>query len=287
MKKYICSFLFLFIISFPLLAGGGWPQQKGRGYFKLSEWWIRADQHYTDFGSIDPNVTNGLFNTSLYGEYGFTDKLTGVLYFPLFSRALFNNTVSGTTGEVLMPGEAINGIGDVDISLKYGLVQKGSFALSATILFGLPLGEDNGGSEGTLQTGDGEFNQLLQFDAGLGFKIGKVDAYSNAFIGVNNRTQGFSDEFRYGFEIGANLFNNKFTPIMRVYGVQSFNNGTLPSEATGTTIFANNTEHFTIAPEINYNINNQWGVSAGISKAISGKLIYANTAFNVGVFVKI
>lgn len=287
MKKYIWSLLFVLITAIPLLAGGGWPQQRGRGYFKLSQWWIRADQHYTDLGLLDPNVTNGLFTTSLYGEYGFTDRLTGVVYLPFFSRALFNNTVSGTTGEILMPGEAINSIGGFDISLKYGLIQKGSFSMSATLLFGLPVGENSGGSEGTLQTGDGEFNQLLQFDAGLGFKIGQINAYSNAFVGVNNRTRGFSDEFRYGFEVGANFFNNKITPIIRVFGVQSFNNGTLPSESTGVTIFANNTEHFTIAPELNYNINSQWGVSAGLSKAVSGRLIYANTAYNVGVFVKL
>ncbi len=287
MKKYVCSLLFVFITALPLMAGGGWPQQKGRGYFKLSEWWIRADQHYTDLGLLDPNVTNGLFTTSLYGEYGFTDRLTGIVYIPFFSRSLFNNSVSGTTGELLTPGEAINSIGDFDISLKYGLVQKGSFAVSATLQFGLPLGESGGGSEGILQTGDGEFNQLLQLDAGLGFRLGTINAYSNAFVGINNRTKGFSDEFRYGFEFGVNLFNNKLTPIMRVYGVQSFNNGTLPSEATGTTIFANNTEHFTIAPELNYNINEKWGVSAGLSKAVSGRLIYANTAYNVGVFLKL
>lgn len=287
MKRYFFSFLFFSLIPTALLADGGWPQPKGRGYFKLSEWWIVADQHYTDLGLIDPNVTNALYTTSLYAEYGFTDKLTGIVYFPFFSRALFNNTVSGTTGELLMPGEAINSLGDPNISLKYGLIQQGSFALSATVTLGIPLGEDSGGSQGILQTGDGEFNQMLRFDAGLGFKVGNVNAYSNAYVGLNNRTEGFSDEFRYGFEVGANLFDNKITAILRVYGVESFNNGTLPSEATGTTIFANNTEHFTLAPEINYNINNKWGISAGIAKAVSGKLIYANTAFNAGVFVKI
>lgn len=287
MKKYICSLLFIFIATFPLFAGGGWPQPKGRGYFKLSQWWIRADQHYTDLGLLDPNITNGLFTTSLYAEYGFSDRLTGVVYLPFFSRALFNNTVSGTTGELLLPGEAINSIGDFDISLKYGLIQKGSFAFSATFLVGLPLGENSGGSEGNLQTGDGEFNQMLQVDAGWGFRVGKINAYSNVFVGVNNRTRDFSDEFRYGFELGANFFNNKVTPIVRIYGVQSFNNGTLPSEATGTTIFANNTEHLTIAPEVNYNFTEKWGMSAGLSKAVSGRLIYANTAYNVGVFMKL
>lgn len=287
MKKLILLISLCFCISFIAKAGGGWPQKKGHGYFKLSQWWIIADEHFTDVGLKDPNITNALYNTSIYAEYGFTDRLTGILYAPFFSRALFNNTVSGTTGEVIDPGEAINALGDFDISLKYGLISKGSFALSATLTLGIPLGENAGGDIGVLQTGDGEFNQLVQVDAGIGFPIGNINAYANVYTGINNRTQGFSDEFRFGFEVGANLFQDKVIGIVRFLGVESFNNGTLPSEATGTTIFANNTEHFTFAPEIAYKLTNNFGVSAGLSKALSGRLIYANTAYNVGVFLTI
>ncbi len=288
MKKNNIILISLFLLSQVSYAGGGWPQPKGRGYFKLSEWWVISNRHYTDVGRLDPNVTNGIFNTSLYAEYGFTNRLTGVLYFPFFSRAYFNNTVSGTTGEVITPGEALNSIGDTDVGLKYGLLTDGPVALSATLTLGLPLGNDSGGSAGNLQTGDGEFNQLLQLDAGKSFRIGSIDAYANAYLGFNNRTNDFSDELRFGIEGGATFFDGRLTAILRLYGVQSLNNGGLPGElSNSTSIFANNTEHLSYSPELAYNITDKWGVSVSTGRAFSGRLIFANPSYSVGVFVKL
>ena len=288
MKRNGFILIVLFLLAHVSYAGGGWPQPKGKGYFKLSEWWVISNRHYTEVGLLDPNVTNGIFNTSLYAEYGFTNRLTGVLYFPFFSRAYFNNTVSGTTGEVIIPGEAINSVGDTDVGLKYGILTKGPIALSATLTLGLPLGNNSGGSAGNLQTGDGEFNQLLQLDAGKGFRIGKVDAYANAYFGFNNRTNDFSDELRFGIEGGATFLNGRLTAILRLFGVQSLNNGALPSElSNSTSIFANNTEHLSFSPELAYNITDKWGVSVSTGRALSGRLIFANPSYSVGVFVKL
>lgn len=261
-RNFIIS-TFLVLISFNAFAGGGWPQPKGWGYFKFSQWWLISDQHYTDVGLIDPNTTSGLFNTSLYAEYGFTNRITGIAYVPFFSRAYLNNTISGTTGETLIPGESINSFGDTDLGIKYGLTLNKPVALSATLTLGLPLGKVNGGTAGALQTGDGEFNQMLQFDAGTGFSLAKLSAYANAYAGVNNRTNGFSDEFRYGVEAGLTFWNDKITAIGRLYGISSFKNGDLPAErSNSTSVFANNAEHITFSPEVAYNINDKWGVSA-------------------------
>ena len=280
------SVLVIFFFSTTIYAGGPWPQLKNKGYIKISEWWIISNQHYTDSGKIDPNVTSGLFNTSIYAEYGFTDRITGVVYFPFLSRAYFNNTVSGTTGENIIPGESINSIGDTDIGLNYKILG-GPIALSASITFGLPLGNENGGNLGTLQTGDGEFNQLIQLNAGTGFKLGNAKAYASVYAGYNNRTEGFSDEIRYGIEAGVTLFDDRLTAIARLYGIQSTNNGVEGRRENSTSIFANNSEHLTFGPEVAYNIKENWGVSAGLGTALSGKLIYAATSYNVGVFFKI
>ena len=284
LKEYIIILSFLLIgqVSF---AGGGWPQPKGNGYFKLYQWWIVANQHYTDQGRIDPNVTQGIFNTTLYAEYGLTDRLTGIVNFPFFSRSYFNNTVSGTTGEVIEPGEAINSLGDTELGLQYGLT-KGKIALSARIVLGLPLGEDSGGSSGAIQTGDGEFNQLLQLDAGTGFKIGEQNAYANIYAGINNRSNGFSDEIRFGVEGGISLFENKLLAIARVFGVESLQNGDAEKGANSTSIFANNSEFLSFSPELNWNFNDRWGASVGAGFAFSGRIIYANPSYSVGVFVK-
>ena len=284
MKNILCSLIFLYT-AFSLQAGGGWPQPKGSGYIKISEWWLVANQHFTDQGRIDPNLTNGLFNTNFYGEFGLTDRLTAIVYVPFFSRAYFNNELSGTTGEILTPGEAINSFGDTDISIKYGLTKGRGIALSATLTLGLPIGNSAGGSQLNLQTGDGEFNQIIRIDAGSGFPIGNSDGYVNVYVGFNNRTNGFSDEFRYGIEGGINLFNDRFTAIARLIGVTSFRNGSLSPE-NSTSVFANNAEFLSFSPEIAWNIADNWGVSAGLGTPLSGKLIYANTSYNVGVFFK-
>ncbi len=279
---------FIFVLGTQsLTAGGGWPQPKGHGYIKLFQWWIVADQHFTDQGKIDPNVTNGIFNTGIYGEYGITDRLTGVLYVPFFSRAYFNNTVSGTTGDVLIPGEAINSFGDTDISLKYGLITKGPIVLSATLRLGLPIGNSGGGTDGNLQTGDGEFNQVLQFDASTSFRLGKSNAYANVYAGYNNRTNGFSDEVHFGAEAGVSfLKKNRLTAIFRMIGIRSMRNGNLNDGINNTSIFANNSEFVSLSPELAYQLDDNWGISASYASAISGKIIFANPSYSVGVFYK-
>ena len=286
MKKIIPVFIALFLTTGQVWAGGGWPQPKGKGYFKLAEWWVVSNQHYTDRGLIDPNVTTGIFNTSLYAEYGFTNRLTGVLYFPFFSRTYMNNLRSATTGELLTPGESINTIGDTDLGLKYGLTKPGSrVALSASLILGLPLGEDAGGSQGNLQTGDGEFNQLLQVDAGTSFSVGKLPAFANIYTGFNNRTNDFSDEFRYGVEAGVNVLNRRAWIIGRITGVESLRNGKTAAEVNTTSIFANNTAFTSASIELAYYVTKQVGVSASYAGAFRGQIIFASPSYSVGVFL--
>ncbi|MBK8501462.1 MAG: hypothetical protein IPL46_04210 [Saprospiraceae bacterium] len=268
-----------------VFAGGDWPQPKGKGYFKVSQWWLIADQHYTDVGQIDPNLTSGIFNSSLYAEYGLSQRLTGVVYFPFFSRNYFNNQVSATTGEILKAGEAINSIGDTDISFRYALTKPGSsIALSAAILLGLPLGENKGGSENALQTGDGEFNQMLQLGLGKSFGTDKIGIYTKLSVGVNNRTNDFSDEFRYGAELGFGILNSKLWLVTRLTGVESFQNGKLASEVVNSSIFANNAEFTSIGFEANYYLTKKIGLSAGYATAFRGQIIYAAPSYSVGVF---
>lgn len=285
MRSLILSALFFFCASATVTAGGPWPQPKGSAYLKLSEWWIIADQHFTDNGQIDPNVTGGIYQTFLYGEYGLSDRWTLVGNLGLFSRATVNNVVSGTTGELLIPGDAINSLGDSELGIKFALNANRRVALSATLTLGLPLGQSLGGSQDNLQTGDGEFNQLLRFDTGTGFRLGSLPAYASAYGGFNQRTNGFSDEWRFGLEAGVRLLSDKLGLTGRLDIVESLRNGDAannPAAATG--VFANNTEFVSISGEISYAIGRNWGLAAGVGGAVSGALIYAAPAYNVGVY---
>lgn len=285
MKKLILLIASIFIFQNFTIAGGGWPQAKGKGYYKLSQWWIVADQHYTDLGFIDPNVTSGIFNTSFYGEYGVTNRLTAIANVPFFSRAFNNNIVSGTTGEILAPGDAINSFGDTNIGIKYGLKTKGKVRVSSTLTLGLPLGNSAGGIQENLQTGDGEFNQILQLDASRGLQTKSLSLYGTATAGINNRTKGFSDEFQYGLEVGAGLFKERVWLIGRLTGTESFKNGNLASDVSSTSVFANNSEFTSLSAEVTFYLTKKVGVSASYASAVRGEIIFASPSYSVGVFL--
>lgn len=285
--KNIALIIVLVITSVNLsIAGGPWPQKKGKGYFKLSESWIVFDQHFTDAGLLDPNVTTGIFNTNFYGEYGITDKFTGIVNGPFFTRNYMNNLVSGTTGEVLVPGEAVNAMGDIDLGFKYGGKIGGlGIPVSATLVLGLPTGKASAGTQGNLQTGDGEFNQMIQLDAGGGFNLTpKINSYFSTYVGLNNRTNGFSEEFRYGVEAGLGFMDNKLWTIVRIAGVESFKNGETAATVTSTSLFANNTEYTSFNIEAAYYVTKRVGFSASFAGAWRGEIIAAAPTYSVGVF---
>lgn len=281
MKK---TFLFVLLINSLTLAvaGDGWVQPKKKGYFKLNQWWLIADQHFTNTGELDPNQTRATYITSLYGAYGISDKFTAIVYLPFFTRSLSYDQKSATTGDIIQEGEAINSVGDTELTIKYGLLQKGPIFVAGSYTLGLPLGTAEGGSDGSLQTGIGEFYHMFRLDASTSFNVGNKYPFISLFSAYNQRTKNYSNEFRYGFKTGVEL--NKWIFILQAYGVRSFRNIENNFGDAGTSIFGNNTEYLTISPEIAYKISDTFGVSANVAGAAWGRLILAAPAFSVGVF---
>jgi hypothetical protein len=262
------------------LAGGGWPQPKGSAYYKLGQNWIISGSFYGPSGEIVSIRTTSLYTTSFYGEYGITKRLTGILYFPFFVRNTLNEERYAPSGTVI-PGEVLNALGDTDIALKYGLIVDKPIVLSATLLFGLPIGNTSGGAGGILQTGDGEFNQMVRLDASGSFH--PLPLYASAYVAFNNRTRGFSDEFRFGAEVGYTFFK-KVTAIAKLNVVQSLYNGSGAAAENG--IFSNNTEYVSPMIEVGYALTESWGISGSAGFAFAGKNILASPNFGVGVYAK-
>lgn len=282
MKKIITTFLLLVIANL-VFAGGGWPQKKGRGYFKLSEFFIISDQYFAPSGDIIDIVTSSVYITSIYGEYGISDRLTGIVYAPLFSRSTLNKQVSGSTGELIAPGDAVTSLGDFDLTLKYGLIVDKPIVVSASLTFGIPLGNPAGGETGVLQTGDGEFNTMLTLEASTTFAKGK--GYINTLAAFNNRTNNFSDEYRFGAEIGYR-FSPRLLTSLKTLSVNSFYNGD-EFETPTNGIFSNNIEYIGVTPEFNYFFKENMGVSVAVGFAPYGKRVLASPSYSVGLFMTI
>ncbi len=280
--KCICIGLVLASVSFSAVAGGGWPQPKGKGYFKLSQSYLLSPKLFDADGNIiDLTPSFGYFATSLYAEYGFTDRLTGILYLPFFARAVKNELKFNQQGVPSQAGDALNSFGDTDIAIKYGLIVDKPIVVSATVLFGLPLGDNGSTNASALQTGDGEFNQMLRIDASHSFYPKKF--YVSAHAAFNNRTKGFSDEVRFGAEVGLTL--DKFIPIFKVSTVHSLFNGDPSAPQNG--VFSNNTEFISPALELNYQITEKLGVSGSVATALAARNILASPNWGLGVYFKL
>ncbi len=274
-------------LSHLTFGGGGWPQPKKRGYFKLSQSFIISDQFYDLEGEIIDITTISLYTSSLYGEYGFTDRLTGILYIPFYVRSTLNEVERRQSG-IVEAGDAVNSFGDTDIGIKYGLITEGKIVLSATLTFGIPFGKTaegltDAGEPRILQTGDGEFNQMLMFEASRSFY--PAPFYASVGAGYNNRTSGFSDEFRYSAELGYGGFKN-FNLALKIYGVTSLQNGD-DGGGAGNGVFGNNVEYLSFGPEISYNLSDKLGVVSSAAFASFGTNILASPNFGLGIFYKL
>ncbi|WP_020533918.1 hypothetical protein [Flexithrix dorotheae] len=275
------SFSVLFLFSIQANAGGGWLPGKGKGYFKFGQSALRAQYYYSLDGTLTDITTTSVYISSFYGEYGFSERIAAIAYVPFFFRTTINELRFRQSGNVI-PGDELNSVGDMEFTLKYGIIQNKPFVLSGSLTLGIPTGKTMGGETQTLQTGDGEFNQLLKLEGS--YSIPGTSAYLTATVGFNNRTKGFSDEFHIGIE-GGYSFGKKFTGIVKVYNLSSFKNGTLPP--TSNSLFSNNMEYLSITPELVYQANDKYGINAKASFAPAGKNVLAAPFYELGLYLKI
>jgi hypothetical protein len=274
-------FLTTVIALFGVLQGSAqspWNENQGHGFFKLSQSVIVSDDFYNAEGNIIPIKTSGVYITGLYGQYGLTDRLTGFLYFPFLFRNTINEQEQVNSG-VTEAGDASNSIGDTDVGIAYGVIQNGPLVLNASLTLGLPVGETAGGDSEVLQSGDGEFNQLIKLNAGYSFA--SVPVYAAASIGYNNRSDGFSDEFHASLEAGLTI-KQRLTAALKLYNLSSFENGDVVSRQNG--LFSNNLEYLAIGTELNYAYTQNWGLSFSFRGAGSGQNILASPSYALGLY---
>jgi len=71
-----------------------------------------------------------------------------------------------------------------------------------------------------------------------------------------------------------------------VRSVKSFDNGSLNDQLVGTNIGGNNTEFVMVEPEMILNFSDHVGLSFTYSKPVSGKLIFSEPSYTIGISYK-
>lgn len=276
MKKLITSIIACSTLLVGI-CGGGWTNPKGEYYVKLNQSILSGNKFFSKSGELTDITTFSLYTTSVYGEYGIQDRLTGIVNLPFLARPVLNREVSANTGAEVAPGDSYTGIGDIDLGVKYGILKDSKFVLAGSVYLGLPTGAVGVGKTQLLQTGDGEFNQMLQLDLSTSFS----NFFTSVRAGINNRTKGFSEEFRYGAEFG--YAKGKVIAIGKLDGVESLFNGD-ENAGNGGSIFSNNLEYMAWTVEAGYFVTKSLGIGASIIGAISGRNILGAPNYNASIF---
>ncbi len=268
--------------AFSEVQAGPWPQPRGGAFYKLGFGFMRANQFYEPDGRVIDIPTLADYTFSFYGEYGFTDRLTGIAYLPFLQRLTLNRQVGSETGFVFFEGAEQTSPADFDFGLRYGLFQRGNTTVSASLMLGIPIG--NTTQENGLYTGDGEFNQ--QVSIGVGQSFYPAPAYMAIEAGFNNRVKGFSDEIRVSAEAGY-TFADKVTVIGRLRSLEPLRNG--DDAITGGTggLYANNQRYLVYGLELAYLFTPNLGLSVSVEGATRGQNILSAPAFHTGVFLKL
>ncbi len=268
------------LVMVPEAEAGPWPQKRRSGFYKLGFGYLQANRFYEPDGRLITIPTLADYTLSFYGEYGFTDRITGIAYIPFMQRLTLNRQIGAETGFEFFEGAEQTSLADFDLGVRFGLLQKGNTVVSATLSFGIPTG--NTTQENGLFTGDGEFNQQLML--GVGHSFYPAPAYIAVEAGFNNRTQGFSDEFKFSAETGY-TFGGKLTAIARLRGLEPLRNG--DDSITGGTggLYANNQRYIAYGAELAYMLTGNLGVSFSIEGATRGQNILSAPAYQTGLFL--
>ena len=270
--------LILLSISIILLmqstaTAGAWTQKKGRGYYKMDFRYLSGTKIYSPDGVKVPIPKFTDMTLGAFGSYGITDEFTGFI-----GAALFKSVKLNTTAEEFGSDTEVSGFGDIAVGGKYRFAKFGKSVVSGKLILVLPTGKSE--PDSGLWIGSNDFHQTLGFE--YGYSLYPVPAYLNAGVSFSNRTNGFSDQFKYAIEAGYRFFKN-LSLIVRFHGQVSFENGDEKIYG-GFGTFSNNQQFIAYSAELVYKFANNVGIKGYYESGTNGKNIISAPVINFGIF---
>ena len=193
---------------------GAWTAKQNAFYEKLAFNYYYSHETFDSTGSRGGTPNGGKFtdyNISNYFEYGLLDNLTVIN--SLTYKWLENEDSTSRTKGI--------GLGDIDLGLRYKLLDSDKIGIVSTqLLVKIPGAY---GRNDPLPLGNGQFDTELRLLYGRSL-YPLIPGYGNAEIGYRWRADGPSDEVRYLIEFGVDITKSIYTRA-KLDGTLSVDNG--------------------------------------------------------------
>ena len=244
---------------------------------RFDQTFMSSDRYYDADETIIPIRTNSIHISTVSAEYAASKRFIMFGSFPLFVRNTINELRYRQSG-TKVSGVELNSFGDANAGFGYRVIQTKNMYSTLFFQFGFPLGKISGlGTDGDLQNGDGEFNQIIGFTQRLGSRVKGFFVAGNVLF--NNRTEDYSNEIHYSFEGGWT--NKRFGARVHYFSIESLFNNTAPVSLNG--IFSNHREIRSIGCQFLLNTNDRLSFSVKADVPVSGRNTLAAVAYGVGI----
>ena len=268
----LSSVIFILLSVSPCFAGA-WTMQKGKLYDRFSLNYYFADDNFNGDGDRTDFPDNGDFqdfHASNYIEYGLTDRIT-VINSICYKYLDQDNNNSDTKS---------NGIGDIDLGVKFRLSEGSLGVLSVQGLSKIPEAYDKNAE---LPLGNGQYDFELRLLYGRSL-YPHIPGYCNFEIGYRWRLDAPADELRYLAEFGMD-FTKQLYARVKLDGIYSMHNGS-KFDASGNPTLTNNFDLGKLDITFGYMITGSWAIEAEYTPEIYGQNTAAGSTYTLAISYK-
>lgn len=262
---------------FELPAQSPWVRSRAGAYVQAAWHFIPAYKSIFDANGNDRNLERKLSENTfqLYGEYGLSKRLTGVVNLPfryVKSGASTQNAPQTASGYVA-------NLGNISVALRYNILQK-RIPLTFSLRAEAPINAYNNPSG--IRTGYNTYTVMPMLSAGMGFG----QAYAFAYAGYAYRSNGYSHYINAGAEGGLKI--GRFWIIAFSEWVYSLENGhvKLPANNLETSLFVNDQGYLSIGFKGIYSINRFLGLVLSTAGAVQAYNVPKSPGLGLGVYFK-
>lgn len=253
---------------------GAWTARQGAYYDKLAFNYYYSHETFNKTGTRSGTPNNGAFtdyNLSNYFEYGLFNSLT-VINSIAYKWLENEDTANRTTG---------TGVGDVDLGLRYKLLDSDKVGIVSTqLLVKIPGAYDQ---KDSLPLGNGQYDTELRLLYGRSL-YPLIPGYGNVEIGYRWRAEDPSDEIRYLVELGVDVSKDLYTRA-KLDGTLSVDNGK-KRDGTGNPTTTNNFDLGKLDLTLGYKAAPNWGVEASYVPSLYGQNTAAGATYSVALYFK-
>ena len=264
----------LLVASTSSSFAGAWTAKQGAYYDKLAYNYYYSHETFNTTGSRGATPNNGKFtdhNVSNYFEYGLFDNLTVI-------NALAYKWLENEDNSTRTKGY---GLGDVDLGLRYKLIDSDTIGIvSSQLLVKIPGAYS---STDALPLGNGQYDTELRLQYGRSL-YPLIPGYGNVEIGYRWRAEAPSDEIRYLIEFGVDVSRDFYTRA-KLDGTLSMDNGT-KRDTSGNPTTTNNFDLGKLDLTVGYKAAPNWGVEASYVPSLYGQNTAAGATYSLALYLK-